>query len=664
MKIFFLFPALVLLLIGPLDARGDVNSSARERLWYQISADTFPSLTSEAAGPQVLEFMLQQLRSTSPDSITFVPVFNRAYYFSLLTNDKTISDSLFTVAQKKYPKVFAEILGYRALSDWKPCFANKGDSCRILSDSIQPIFEQMMQTAKYSPAVQWQHLKQMASGELMENEESARWIFREKIPADFNAPGYEGGIVAIEGAENFFLLVVNNGPRYPIKVLRASEEGSWSDVTKSLGLENFPGGNRMYVFDYNGDGLQDLLILRNPSNPKSKSTFHLSLLENNSNTFFVDVTVDKGWAFDERPTCACVLDADGDGELEIFLGNAGSPARLMKSDGTGKWVDVALQHGINTDKLYISDCAVYDINQDGWNDLYLSVDRDRNRAYTREVLDSQFVFFVDRAEKYNMQFPSLGGLLQVGDFDGNGYLDLLTLVDATAASEVIFNALNGSLPGFEKALLYLSSESGKVERNELPEPLLAYRAGLLMDGQNDSRPALYAAGGRGTADVLPLSRFQYYFVPVPESKPVFFTPENLPPYVHSTTVALHPLYKEPVFWFKGGGSYPMMAADIVGYTYAPGQGAFHFVLPKLTPERNALGAVVQVLMTDATGALFIKTRRIAAVDSKGSGAGQYWWWVPEGFKIHSIGVRKPNSKSAIIYQPQDTSAREHIIHLY
>lgn len=87
-------------------------------------------------------------------------------------------------------------------------------------------------------------------------------------------------------------------------------------------------------------------------------------------------TIGNGCAF---------LDYDNDGNLDILL--VGPTVALYKGDGKGKFTDVSAVTGIGALKGHFLGCAVGDMDNDGWRDIYVSGYREgrllRNEAGKR-----------------------------------------------------------------------------------------------------------------------------------------------------------------------------------------------------------------------------------------------------------------------------------------
>ena len=145
----------------------------------------------------------------------------------------------------------------------------------------------------------------------------------------------------------------------------------FADVTEDAGLDfthprpanaKFPLGGGVIVFDYDGDGHEDI-YLSVPNGPNA-------LYRNNGDGTFADVAVDAG--VDDPGGVGnggCAADYDNDGDQDLFVTNDGS-SRLFRNNGDGTFDDVTA-HTVGDAGLphRNTGCAWGDYDQDGNLDL-------------------------------------------------------------------------------------------------------------------------------------------------------------------------------------------------------------------------------------------------------------------------------------------------------
>ena len=133
-------------------------------------------------------------------------------------------------------------------------------------------------------------------------------------------------------------------------------------------------GSGVALFDYNNDGLVDVLLvngssfeaLKNPNvNPSCSRLFR-----NNGDGTFTDVTkesglINRGWGLG-----ATVGDFDNDGYRDVFITNFGQNA-LFHNNGNGTFTDVTKEAGLGGGN-WSTGCAWGDYDRDGKLDLYVA----------------------------------------------------------------------------------------------------------------------------------------------------------------------------------------------------------------------------------------------------------------------------------------------------
>lgn len=206
------------------------------------------------------------------------------------------------------------------------------------------------------------------------------------------------------------------------QVFRNEGNGSFEDVTADSGLEGFYGGLNLNHADYDNDGDLDVFVMRGAW-LKAKGLHPNSLLRNEGNLKFTDVTFAVGLGEQFFPTKTSVwLDYDNDGDLDLYVGNESSddvvaPCNLFRNDA-GHFVDVAGEAGV-ADIVFSMGAALGDYNDDGWGDLYLSLEGE-NKLY-RNNKDGTFS---DVAAELAVTKPSSSFPTWFWDYDNDGHEDI------------------------------------------------------------------------------------------------------------------------------------------------------------------------------------------------------------------------------------------------
>lgn len=161
--------------------------------------------------------------------------------------------------------------------------------------------------------------------------------------------------------------------------------GKFLERTSEAGLVGETGALNISQTDYNNDGWLDLWLMRGGWLSKH-GRLPCSLLRNNRDGTFTDVTEEAG-LYRLHPTMATRwFDYDGDGWLDVFLGNESlDPAdpdrcELFHNNRDGTFTECGESSGVNV-ALFVKGVACADFDNDGRPDLYLSTGDGRNLLF-------------------------------------------------------------------------------------------------------------------------------------------------------------------------------------------------------------------------------------------------------------------------------------------
>lgn len=207
-------------------------------------------------------------------------------------------------------------------------------------------------------------------------------------------------------------------------------DGTFTEISTQAGLKGVTGGLNLRHADFNNDGHTDVLVLRGAW-LRDQGRIPNSLLRNNGNGTFTDVTVGAG-IYSKRPTQNAVwADFDLDGWLDLFIGNesipeAGSamnfPSELYHNQKDGTFKEVSLQAGLQVN-TFVKGSTGGDINNDGKEDLYIS------------SLNAQNSLYLNRSDATGLKFENISVSAGTGephvsfptwmfDYNNDGWLDI------------------------------------------------------------------------------------------------------------------------------------------------------------------------------------------------------------------------------------------------
>jgi hypothetical protein len=231
--------------------------------------------------------------------------------------------------------------------------------------------------------------------------------------------------------------------RTTMKLYHNNGNGTFTDVTAKAGLGLEMYGMGVAVGDYDNDGWDDIYIT---------GLGESRLLHNEHNGTFKDVTKAAGVNNTGFGASAAWLDYDKDGKLDLFVTNyvlwsekddiyctldghnksyctpekyKGDTPRLYHNLGNGRFEDVTQKSGIADPTSKSLGVAVIDYDQDGWPDIAVANDTERNKLYRNNRNGT----FTEQGVQAGIAFSEDGiarGAMGIdaSDWDGTGYPSL------------------------------------------------------------------------------------------------------------------------------------------------------------------------------------------------------------------------------------------------
>lgn len=273
------------------------------------------------------------------------------------------------------------------------------------------------------------------------------------ILEDFNNDGLLDLVVTSSGflKDDQMRIFINEG------------DGTFSDQTKAAGLEGLVGGLNCQQTDFNNDGFMDIFVLRG-------GWFEIwgqhpnSLLRNNGDGTFTDVTKESGLLTLSPTQTAAWADFNNDGWLDVFIGNESTAnlggqkssdkrrihrAELYINQKDGTFENVAPEKGLDFIDL-IKGVVAFDFNNDNLTDIYLSNNQGENRLLQNKGnLEFEDITIQAGVSEPIASFP-VGAL----DYNNDGLEDLLVCgyissslpLSHEIAHELLGNKSNAALP--------------------------------------------------------------------------------------------------------------------------------------------------------------------------------------------------------------------------
>jgi hypothetical protein len=248
--------------------------------------------------------------------------------------------------------------------------------------------------------------------------------------------GVAGGVI-LEDFDNdghLDLMVSHMGVRDQLEYFHNNGDGTFTRMTEQAGLKGIAGGLNLVQADYDNDGCIDVFIPRGAW-LHDHGKFPRSLLRNNCDGTFTDVTAEAGLLSYYPSQAATWADVNNDGFLDLFVGNEIDRERVQWPDSTknfelylnnrdGTFTEVGAASGIRLEGM-IKAAVWGDYDNDGWQDLYVSILGRPNHLFRN--LGAQrggAPRFEDVTVKAGVAEPLVSFTCWFFDYDNDGWLDL------------------------------------------------------------------------------------------------------------------------------------------------------------------------------------------------------------------------------------------------
>lgn len=228
--------------------------------------------------------------------------------------------------------------------------------------------------------------------------------------------------------------------RSTLKLYRNNRNGTFTDVTRSAGLDIEMYGMGVAVGDYNNDGFPDIFI---------SCVGQSRLFRNTGKGSFVDVTRSGGlFGRQGLSTSALWFDYDRDGFLDLFVCNyvrwspehdvfcsldgthksyctpeayRGDTCWLFHNRGNGAFEEVTATSGVFDSSSKSLGVAMLDYDQDDWLDLLVANDTQPNKLY-RNLHNGKFKdVAIEAGLAFSTEGKARAGMgVDVGDFENSG----------------------------------------------------------------------------------------------------------------------------------------------------------------------------------------------------------------------------------------------------
>jgi hypothetical protein len=250
-----------------------------------------------------------------------------------------------------------------------------------------------------------------------------------------NEFGRAGGVI-LEDFDNdghLDLMISHMGIEEQLDYFHNNGDGTFTRMTDQAGLKGITGGLNLVQADYNNDGCIDVFVPRGAW-LHDHGQVPSSLLRNNCDGTFTDVTAQAGLLNDYPTQTAVWADFNNDGLLDLFVGNEivrdkvkwpeGTKSfRLYINNGDGTFTDVGPDTGIQINGM-IKGASADDYDNDGWQDLYVSVMGGPNHLFRNLGIPGKTPKFVDVTAQAGVAEPNMSFTCWFFDYNNDGWPDI------------------------------------------------------------------------------------------------------------------------------------------------------------------------------------------------------------------------------------------------
>ncbi|MEO7049888.1 MAG: CRTAC1 family protein [Ferruginibacter sp.] len=255
---------------------------------------------------------------------------------------------------------------------------------------------------------------------------------------------YNGAGVAVGDFNNDGLMdIYFTGNEVPNKLYLNEGGMKFKDITASAGVDGGKGwSNGVTLVDINNDGLMDIYVCKGGYRDSDSDRRNL-LYVNQGNLTFKEEAKQYGLDDDGYTMHAAFFDMDNDNDLDLYLtsrpdsfylglskmvsGKKDPPEKcrnkLYRNDN-GKFTEVGVQAGISHSYGYALSVVTADLNNDGYQDIFVSNDYADNDYMFINQKDGTFKDEVKSMTNHVSLF-SMGA--DIADLNNDGYEDILVM---------------------------------------------------------------------------------------------------------------------------------------------------------------------------------------------------------------------------------------------
>ena len=293
------------------------------------------------------------------------------------------------------------------------------------------------------------------------------------VTRGINEFGAAGGVI-LEDFDNdghLDLMISHMGIGDQLEYFHNNGDGRFTRMTEQAGLKGIVGGLNIVQADYNNDGCIDVLVVRGAW-LHDKGKWPPSLLRNNCNGTFTDVTAEAGLLYYYPTHTAAWADVNNDGLLDLFVGHEIDRAHvdwppttknfeLFLNNGDGTFREVGAQSGIHLDG-FVKGAVFADYDNDGRQDLYVTKWGGGNHLFRNTGNDASGIpKFVEVTKQAGVAEPNKSFTTWFFDYNNDGWPDIFVSGYSATLPDIVreYMGQKDQTKG-ERARLYRNNKDG------------------------------------------------------------------------------------------------------------------------------------------------------------------------------------------------------------
>lgn len=257
-----------------------------------------------------------------------------------------------------------------------------------------------------------------------------------------------------DGDGKLDVVISSFDPTQIMGVYRNENLEKFIDVTSAAGVSNQLGGLNCVQTDYNNDGWLDVFIVRGAWLTPTLA-MRPSLLRNNGDMTFTDVTEQAGLAAALNSISSSWADFDRDGWLDVFVCSEQQSNRLYRNKHDGTFEEVAVSAGVaGGEGMVCKGAAWIDIENDGWPDLFLN---HLSRVGAQLWRNNKNGTFENVTRSMGIDGPQMGFSCWAWDFNNDGWQDIFATNYSRSIGACV-QSMVGQKHAEAKSCLYINQQ--------------------------------------------------------------------------------------------------------------------------------------------------------------------------------------------------------------